>query len=276
MRSILFSSGLLLAQAFAHCTRPQLVEATDAYLTAQITGQSSSFTARFDNSTWLGYYENSIKIDINSGILNIPLAITHNRSLYDTTACATYTEVIVNSTTTPHVIGTQLRFTNHKINKVDMLVTKPGDWLFNVTGYAYYSPRENWSTIPASERDTRATIQAAADAYLDIFSAPNTTVPWGTPCVRLEGGLYGDDGPNGTCASFIPTGVPITRRRYVIDEEVGSVDVMVDFGKSAWPDSHEFRIEGGKLRYVHTMTHCGVANCGVGNGTVVRRQEGED
>lgn len=174
----------------------------------------------------------------------------------------------MNSNSTPYVIGTQLRFANHKINKVDIIVTKPGDWLFNVTGYAQYSPSENWDTIPAPVRDSRTALRAAADAYLDVFNAPNTTVPWGIPCVRLEGGLYGDQGPNGTCGSFIPTGVPITRRRYVVDEELGAVDVLVDFGKSAWPDSHEFRVEGGKLRYVHTLTHCGVANCGVGSGTM--------
>lgn len=252
----------------AHCTRPLLAEAVDSYLSAQTTGQTSAFKAHFDNSTWLGYYEYSKKVDINTGILNTPLVVTHNRSLYDLTACATYTEVIVNSTTNPHVIGTQLRFTNHKINKVDTIITKPGDWLFNVTGYAYWTEKESWATVPEELRDTRATIKAAADAYCNVFSNPNTTVPWGIPCVRLEGGLYGDDGPNGTCASYIPTGVPLTNRRYVIDETVGAVDVMVDFGQSKWPDTHEFRVEMGKLRYVHTMTHCGVANCGVGNSSV--------
>lgn len=154
-----------------------------------------------------------------------------------------------------------------------MIVTKPGDWLFNATGYEQYSSREKWDSIPSTSRDTRTTLKAAADAYLDIFNSPNTTVPWGIPCVRLEGGLYGDEGPNGTCASFIPTGVPITRRRYVVDEEMGAVDVLVDFGKSRWPDSHEFRVEGGRLRYVHTLTHCGVDNCGVGSGGMGMRMD---
>jgi hypothetical protein len=263
MRSKFLATPLLIASTLAHCTRPGLIEAVDAYLTTQATGQASILTSRFDNSTWLGYFENSLKLNLSSAIINKSLNITHDRSIYDTTACATFTEVIVNSNSTPYVIGTQLRFANHKINKVDMIVTKPGDWLFNVTGYAYYSPRENWSPIPAAAQDSRTALRAAADAYLDVFNNPNTTVPWGIPCVRLEGGLYGDESANGTCGSYIPTGVPITRRRYVVDEEMGSVDVLVDFGKSAWPDSHEFRVEGGKLRYVHTLTHCGIANCGV-------------
>ena len=81
--------------------------------------------------------------------------------------------------------------------------------------------------------------------------------------MRLEGGLYGDPGVNGSCAGGVPSGVPLTRRRYVVDEGVGAVDVLLDFGKSGWPDSHLFRVEKGKLRYVHTMTHCGVKNCGL-------------
>lgn len=255
------------ACATAHCTRSQLAEAVDTYLTSQISGQPNTLKARFDNSTWLGYYENSKKVDLGSGILSQPLGITHNRSIYDTTSCATYTEVVVNSTTTPYVIGTQLRFTNHKINKVDSIVTKPGDWLFNITGYAYWTAYEDWDPVPEVQRDTRETIQKAADAYLDLFNNPNVTVPWGTPCVRLEGGLYGNPGPEGSCAGGVPTGVPLTNRRYVIDETLGSVDVFMDFGKSKWPDSHQFRIENEKIRYVHTLTHCGVANCGLGNST---------
>ncbi|KAF2846943.1 hypothetical protein T440DRAFT_540429 [Plenodomus tracheiphilus IPT5] len=243
------SLTVLLATSIAgHCTRPLLAEVVSSYLSAQLHGNPSNLTPHFDNSTWLGYYENNIKLTVNSSILNTALPITHNRSLYDTTACATYTEVIVSSTTNPHVIGTQIRFANHKINKVDSIITKPGDWLFNITGYAHYTALENWSTIPESKRDNRTTIQAAADAYCDLFNNPNITVPWGTPCVRLEGGLYGDEGPNGSCAGYIPTGVPLTRRKYVIDETVGAVDVMMEFGKSRWPDTHEFRVEGGRLR----------------------------
>ncbi|KAJ4358282.1 uncharacterized protein N0V89_002862 [Didymosphaeria variabile] len=259
---------IAIATAFAaitsaHCTRPLLKEAVDAYLAAQTIGQIDTFTTHFDNSTWLGYHENSVKVNITSGILTKPLAITHNRSFYDTSSCATFTEVIVNNTTNPYIIGTQLRFTNHKINKVDSVVTRPGDWLFNVTGYVYWTAYENWEAIPEEKRDTQLTIRKAADAYLDLFNNKNVTVPWGTPCVRLEGGLYGDPGPNGTCDVGVPSGVPLTNRRYVIDETLGSVDVLLDFGNSKWPDSHLFRVENGKLRYVHTITHCGIANCGV-------------
>jgi hypothetical protein len=47
-----------------------------------------------------------------------------------------------------------------------------------------------------------------------------------------------------------------------------TVDIIMDFGgtagqqgKNGLPDSHEFRVEGGKLRYVHTLSSCGGKAC---------------
>jgi hypothetical protein len=259
--------AVLVVPATSHCTPSLLAEAVDSYVHSQTIGQIAGFSARFDNSTWLGYYENSRKVDVNQSLLTKPLAITHNRTIYDLTSCATYTEAVVNNSANPFVIGTQLRFTNHKINKVDTIFTRPGDWLFNITGTAYWTAYEDWDPLPEAQRDSRDVIKKAADAYLDLFNNPNVTVPWGTPCVRLEGGLYGDPGPNGSCNVGVPSGVPLTNRRYVIDEALGSVDVLLDFGQSKWPDSHQFRVENGRIRYVHTLTHCGTPNCGLPNST---------
>ena len=57
---------------------------------------------------------------------------------------------------------------------------------------------------------------------------------------------------NDTCNVGVPSGIKITNRRYVIDEQLGVVDAMVKF--STRPDSHEFRVEKGKIRFVHTLT----------------------
>jgi hypothetical protein len=62
--------------------------------------------------------------------------------------------------------------------------------------------------------------------------------------------------------------VPLVNRQYVIDEEYGTVDIIMDFGgiegqvgADGLPDSHEFRVEGGKLRFVHTLSSCGGRAC---------------
>ena len=53
----------------------------------------------------------------------------------------------------------------------------------------------------------------------------------------------------------------IANRRFIVDETTGTVQVFCTFGAgnanggSGAPDSHLFRIENGKLRDAHTLTH---------------------
>lgn len=146
---------------------------------------------------------------------------------------------------------------------LDAIVTTKGDWLFNATGTYYWASRESWGPIPAAQRDSRAVIKAAGDAYCDLFNDKSVSVPWGQPCARLEGGAYTGKGEaSDRCDVGVPSGVKLDNRQYVIDEEFGTVDIMMDFGGTGGlPDSHEFRVEGGKLRYVHTLSSCGGKAC---------------
>ena len=124
---------------------------------------------------------------------------------------------------------------------------------------------------------------ASADAYLNLFNDKTVQVPWGTPCARLEGGLYTSKSapgqplaPTDTCNVGVPSGVPIVDRTYVIDVPHGAVAVLSHFGKAQEPDFHVFRIEHGKLKYVHTITACvKVANCGVKVSPQVEAQLGK-
>jgi hypothetical protein len=247
--SLLLSSMALLDLVSMECTRPMLQQAADSYVAAQAAGHYSNIIWLSPNLT---YTENNKTTDITTSILSQALTIAHNRSTLDTTQCATYTELIIVDPKDPSVIGTQIRFTGSNITKIESIVTHKGDWAFNATSTLMYASQENdWSTIPVEKRDNRTTIQAAADAYLDDFMNGTVAVPWGTPCARLEGGMY----INGSCNVGVPTGIPMLNRRYVIDETVGSVDVMLMFdGETGMPDSHEYRIESGRIRYVHTMS----------------------
>lgn len=165
---------------------------------------------------------------------------------------------------------------NINITKIETLVTDEGDWLFNATGYAYYNSLEKWDPIPEEQRDTRAVIKAAGDAYFDRFANANVSVPWGTPCARLEGGAYtgGRNLSANTCDLGLPSTIKVVDRRYVIDQEMGVVNIYVGFPgldradpNNPTPDSHTFRVEKGKLRYIHTISTCeGHPGCGL-NGT---------
>ncbi|OAA64317.1 hypothetical protein SPI_02964 [Niveomyces insectorum RCEF 264] len=257
--------------AAINCTREFLKANTDTYIAAQtagkpagvlalagIHGSNNSSSSSSSNGTHIDYAEDAIARDPATGVLALPLAIVHNSSLLDTTQCATYTELIVTDPAHPRVIGTQMRFSaadGGRLTKMESFVTQTGDWAFNASGTLHYAEAETgkWGTIPAADRDSRATIQAAADAYLDLFNNKSVVVPWGTPCDRLEGSMYtGNGSATDSCDVGVPSGVRIFNRRYVIDETVGAVDAMVTFVTR--PDSHEFRIEKGKIRFVHTLT----------------------
>ncbi|KAK0638598.1 hypothetical protein B0T16DRAFT_309456, partial [Cercophora newfieldiana] len=238
----------------AECTRAFLKSAADNLVAAQTAGDPSLLTALLSSAPATIYQQNEKPSTLTTGILTTAIKPDHTRHVLDTTQCATYTEYISATGAKPYVNGFQLWFNaNLTLTKIDALTTTTGDWLFNATGTLNWASKENWSEIPADKRDSREVIKAAGDAYLDIFSDKSVVVPWGRPCSRLEGGAYtGNGGPNDRCDVGIPDNVKLVNRRYVIDETVGVVDIFLTFGSLA--DSHEFRVEGGKLRFVHTIT----------------------
>ena len=265
-------TGVLLAPragvAQVACTREGLQRAVDLYIAAQSTGDTSGLPLPMG----VGYMENAANFDINKGVIKTAMKIDHHRSLIDPSTCQTFTEVIVTDKAKPYILGTRLRVNRDKIAEIEILWTTTGYWLFNADNYLKYSSAENWGTIPADKRDSRDTLVAAANAYLDAFlEGKKDLVPWGYPCQRTEGGMYTGKGvPEDSCDVGVPSGVNIANRRFVVDPTIGSVVVYCTFGAgnanggSGSPDTHLFRLENGKLRYVHTLTHLLQANFGGG------------
>jgi hypothetical protein len=256
-------AGTLLAPAFSHaqvsCTREGLQAAADLYIAAQTKGD----TAGLPLAKGLGYVENFKTIDINDGVIRKPMKIDHLRTLIDPATCQTYTEVMVSDAANPYALGTRLRVNHGLIAEIEMMWTTTGYWGFNINNYLKYTSAEDWGVIPVAKRDTRATLVAAASAYLDAFlEGKIDLVPWGFPCQRTEGGMYtGKGSPDDSCQVGVPSGVNISNRHFVVDETIGSVIAFCTFGAgnatggSGAPDTHLFRVENGKLRFVHTMTH---------------------
>lgn len=248
-----------IGSAQVSCVRGGLQRAVDLYIEAQTSGDPSVMPL----AAGLGYQENMESADINDSIVSTPLNIDHHFSLLDEDSCQTFTEVIVTDEDSPYVLGTRLRVNHDKIAEVEVLWTTTGYWLFNADAYLDYSSSEDWGPIPAGERDSRGTLVSAANAYLDAFLEGNIDqVPWGFPCVRIEGGAYtGSGSPDDSCEVGVPAGVNIAHRRFVVDEVIGSVVAFCTFGAggpnggSGSPDTHLFRVENGRLRYVHTLTH---------------------
>jgi hypothetical protein len=205
------------------------------------------------------FLENMAEVAKDAGLWNTALPIALSRSFLDSTRCRTFTEVIVTESDHQYVVGTRLYVDAGKIERIDSLVTDKGDWLFNANAYLKYSAAEDWSAPAPAARVPAKELISAANSYLDLFSDKFIEAPWGIPCARLEGGAYTNrnNNPNATCEVGIPPGVLyIVNRDYVIDEEMGVINVFCRFGNSAtgMPDSHTFRLVNGKYTNVHTLS----------------------
>ena len=240
------------------CTRADLQSAVDRYLAAQRDGNPATLPLAASAK----YIENTQASSLDKGILKSALKIDFSRSLLDTQICETFTEVIVTDKSHPYVLGVRLKISGRNIAELETLVTDADDWLFNADNYLKYSPTEEWGTIPLASRDSRQTLIAAATAYFDVFDDNSVKVPWGTPCNRLEGGVRTGRGlPDDSCNVGVPSGMKLTERRFIADPENGAVVGFIRWPTGV-PDSHLFRVEQGKLRFVHSLTVCTVPNCG--------------
>jgi hypothetical protein len=246
------------------CQRGGLRYAVQLYLAAQAKGDISGLPLA--NS--LGYWEDREAKDVKTGFLTKPLVIDKSLSIYDDQSCQTYTEIWVTDKAAPYVAGVRLRVNHEKIAEIEVITTTTGDWGFNVDNFMKYADGQDWSPIPEDRRDTYGTLLSAANAYLDAFlEGKIDLVPWGYPCERIEGGMFtGRNSPQDTCEAGVPSGVNIANRHFVVDPVEGAVVAWCTFGAggpnggSGAPDAHLFRLENGKLRYVHTITHLKQSN----------------
>jgi hypothetical protein len=239
------------------CTRATLMEAADSYIAAQEAGDLSKMSLAPDAK----FLEDMSKTTKDKGLWNTPLPIAHHRSIYDAGRCKAFTEAIVTEGGHPYVIGTRLTVDKGKVTEINSLVTDKEDWLFNAEDYLKYSKAEDWPVLPVDDRVSRQDLIDAANQYFDfVFMDKSIRPRWGAPCARLEGGMYTNTEnkeDKDTCRVPAPLGeMPVPNRTFLVDEEMGAVNVFCRFGssKDGMPDSHTFRLVDGKYRWIHTLS----------------------
>ena len=236
------------------CTRDELKSLTAAY----VAGQARGSLATLPLHEKAQYLENMTTVEADAGLWNTALPVASALNFHDPVRCKTYSEIVVTEGGTPYVIGTRLYADKGKVIRVDSIVTKTGDWLFNANAFLKYTKLEDWNPIHTYQRTSPSEMIRGANAYLDGFADKFTDIPWGIPCARLEGGGYTnrDNKPDASCEIGMPPGVLyIVERDYLIDEEMGVINVFCRFGGSTGgPDSHTFRYIDGKFRQIHTLT----------------------
>ena len=268
--SLVLAGAAFATSARAECSREMLHKIADTYVTAQKQGKASLLPL----TKGAAYAENDKPMDVGKGVLSGPLKVDFTRSFHDTTQCIAFTELVAATDPHPYVILTRMEATpKGKVSKIESVVTDAGDWMFGASDYLAVTRSQDWSEIPRDRRDSRAVIQAAADAYLDNWGDPTLPVPHGTPCARLEGRIdTGSKNPEGNTCNMgaFPQKLKVTHRRYVIDENYGAVIVFHNFPwldagiptDPGTPSGQMFRVEGGKNRYIHELTVCTTPGCG--------------
>jgi hypothetical protein len=269
--SIVLAGVAFATNARAECNREMLRGLADTYVEAQSTGNPGLLPVAAGSY----YGENDVARDMAEGILSEALTVDFTRSFYDTTQCATFTELVAATHPHPYVIHTRMEASEGgEVTKIESVVTDEDDWVFGADPFLTRTREENWGEIPVDRRDTREAIQAAADAYINNWGDPELPVPHGTPCARLEGRIYtGSRDPAGqTCTmGAFPQPIKTGNRRYVIDETIGAVSIFHNFSwidaglapdHPGTPASQQFRVEGGMNRYIHEVTACTTPKCG--------------
>lgn len=253
MRLAFFTLFPFLAAAAQRCTPVELNDRAASYISVQSGGVRPlpEGPQAFGNGValvgWGGYLENFDSV--SDRLIRKPMEISHDRTLLDTVSCETFTELIGTIDEKPYALGTRLGTARNNSAEIEMIWATTGHQGFDLERYLRAAKSEDWSTIPPSQRDTRKTLEALANSYLDALLLGKATVaPWGATCNSCQVGLP------------VPA-VNIANRRYVIDETLGAVAVICTFGAAPdsgrirTPDVHLFRIESGKVRYVHAITH---------------------
>ncbi|KAI8938475.1 hypothetical protein NX059_004367 [Plenodomus lindquistii] len=268
---IFLVSLCLTTYTLATCDRALLQTIAASYLEAQTSGTPTLLPIAPN----ISYTENDVPLSPNAGVLAHALTIDLSRNLFDTTTCAFFTEITSATDPHPYVIDTQIHVSpsTNLVTSMQSVVADSGDWVFNATSHLRWSRSESWAPIDAAHRNSRAVILAAANAYLDSWANGSISVPYGTPCARLEGGAYTGERSPTTNTCYMPefpkpafTGAG--NRRYVVDEVIGAVGVLNDFPfidtvkPEGAPSSNLMRVEGGRIRYIHETTVCATRGCG--------------
>lgn len=200
---------------------------------------------------WVDFQAN-LEIGFLGEFLETPRKVDWHRALLDTTACKVMVESVILDPERPMVLSTVLNNGFFGVSPISNIVSTKGDWRFDAAATLEHASAEDWSSIPEGRRMTREQLLAVANAYLDRFGDPAIEVPFAETCARLEGGAY-----VATCSAGLPDDVAMAERQYAVDPVLGAVNVQLRLGPDRLPASHTFRIEDGKIRYVHTVTNCG-------------------
>lgn len=234
------------AMAQGQCSRETLDDVAQRYVQAQKQGSVFALPV----GEWVDYRENYTIVSSGVGVISQPADFAWHVDVIDTANCRVFVQGVILAPK-PYVVGTRLAWTFNGLGQIDSVVTKSGDPQFDAQATYDWASKEDWGPIPADKRDTRETLLAAGRAYLARLGGAGDA-PFAENCAALVNGA-GRQGCDPGAAVTIVAGPEFT-----VDETNGTVAIRGQLGKlrgaDGPTDGHLLRIEGGKIRLVHTIT----------------------
>jgi hypothetical protein len=165
---------------------------------------------------WVDYRENYAIVSSTIGVISQPADFAWQVSLIDTGNCRVFVQGVILKPK-PYVVGTRLAWSFNGLGQIDSVVTQPGDPQFDAQAAVDAASKEDWGPIAADKRDTREALMAAANAWL-----------------ATQGQLATPE--------------------FTVDETIGGVAVRAHVGgPEGKAVGYVLRIEGGNVRYAHTL-----------------------
>ena len=202
------------AAAQGNCARGTLEDVANRYVKAQHDGAVFALPV----GEWVDYRENYQLVSVNTGVIGQPSDFAWHVDLVDTGNCRVFVQGMILKPK-PYIVGTRLAWSFNGLGQIGSVVTQPGNPQFDAQKAVDSAGKEDWGVIPEGQRNTRDELMSAAKAYL-ASSGPQLTDP-----------------------------------EFTVDETKGAVAVTGHVGGEDGPAAADvLRIEGGKVRYAHTMT----------------------
>jgi hypothetical protein len=199
----------------SNCSRETLQDVATRYVKAQHDGSVFALPV----GEWVDYRENYGLVSTTTGVIGQPADFAWHVELVDPGSCRVFVQGVILKPK-PYVVGTTLAWSFNGLGQINSVVAQAGDPGFDAQAAADAAGKEDWGEIPADKRDTRANLLAAANAYLAGLPGPK-----------------------------------LADTELTVDETKGAVAVRGHAGSPEGPAvGHVLRIEGGKVRYDHTLT----------------------
>jgi hypothetical protein len=197
-----------------NCSRDTLQDVATRYLKAQHDGSVFALPV----GEWVDYRENYGLVSTTTGVIGQPADFAWHVDLVDPGNCRVFVQGVILEPK-PYVVGTTLAWSFNGLGQINSIVTQPGDPQFDAQAAADAASKEDWGAIPEARRDSRDALLAAAKAWLAAQPGPE-----------------------------------LTEAEFTVDETKGAVAIRGRVGAEDGPAiGHVLRIEGGKIRYAHTL-----------------------